>query len=140
MPRALSDDLRMRVIEAVDAGMSRRAAASLFKIAPSTAIGWVSDWHRSGRVEARPLGGDRRSHRVEIYAEEVLTLVDDVPDITLAEVAAHLEDTHGVRFSESVLWRCLDRHGMSYKKNSARQRAGTARRRRAARRLARRSA
>lgn len=136
MPKPLSKDLRVRVIEAVDAGASRRAAAKTFKIAPSTAIKWVSDWRRTGRREAAPLGGDRRSSRIERFADQILTLVDATPDMTLAEIAVHLDEKHGVRFSESVIWRCLDRHAVTYKKNSARQRAGTGRRRRAARRVA----
>ena len=41
MTRPLSDDLRRRVVRAVDNGMSRRGAAKRFGIAPSTAIKWV---------------------------------------------------------------------------------------------------
>ena len=41
MTRPLSDDLRRRVVRAVDDGMSRRGAAKRFGIGPSTAIKWV---------------------------------------------------------------------------------------------------
>ena len=44
MTRPLSDDLRRRVVTAVDDGMSRRGAAKRFGIAPSTAIKWVRTW------------------------------------------------------------------------------------------------
>ena len=45
MAQALSDDLRRRVVAAVmEGGMSRRAAAKRYGIAPSTAIKWVDAW------------------------------------------------------------------------------------------------
>ena len=65
MTRPLSDDLRRRVVRAVDDGMSRRGAAKRFGIAPSTAIKWVRAWQRTGCYRPRSQGGDRRSHRIE---------------------------------------------------------------------------
>ena len=48
MTRPLSNDLRRRVVTAVmEGGMSRRAAAQRFGIAPSTAIKWVDGSTRS---------------------------------------------------------------------------------------------
>ncbi len=41
MTRPLSIDLRERVIDAVDGGMSRRAAAERFGVSISAAIKWV---------------------------------------------------------------------------------------------------
>jgi len=123
MAKALSTDLRERVISAVEGGMTRRAAARRFGVAVSTAIKWVDRWRRTGAVEARPRGGDRRSHRLEAHAVEILSLVEAAPDITLGEIAAHLEREHGLKAAQSSVWRLLDRHGMTVKKNRARQRA-----------------
>lgn len=39
-----------------------------------------------------------------------------MPDVTLAEIAAHLEEVHGVRFSETAVWRQLKCHGVTFKK------------------------
>ena len=61
MTKPLSTDLRERVIGAVDGGMSRRSAAKRFGVAASTAIKWVAQWHRTGDVRPRPMGGDKRS-------------------------------------------------------------------------------
>jgi transposase len=41
MARTYGEDLRGRVIEAVDGGMSRRAVAEWFRVGVSTAIRWV---------------------------------------------------------------------------------------------------
>ena len=42
-------------------------------------------------------------------------------DSTLAEIAAHMEDSHGLRVAQSTIWRLLDRHGLTFKKNRTRQ-------------------
>jgi transposase len=122
MTKPLSSDLRERLIEAVAAGMSRRAAADRFGIAASTAVKWVRRWRDT--EAPRPQGGDKRSDRIEAYAEEILGLVSQTHDITLSEIASHLQRRHGERFAASTVWRFLDRHAMTFKKNRARQRAG----------------
>ena len=116
MTRPLSDDLRRRVVTAVDDGMSRRGAARRFGIAPSTAIKWVRAWRLTGSYRPRPQGGDNRSHRIEARAETVLTLVEETPDVTLAEIAVHLENEHGLRVSQSTVWRFFHRRGITFKK------------------------
>jgi transposase len=123
MTKALSTDLRERLVSAVEGGMTRRSAAKRFGIATSTAIKWVDRWCRTGNVGPRPQGGDRRSHRLEAHAEEILGLIEATPDITLSELAEHLAERHGVKAAQSTIWRLLDRHGMTFKKNRARQRA-----------------
>ena len=126
MALALSDDLRRRVVAAVDNGMSRRAAAVRFGIAPSTAIKWLQQWRRTGSVQPRPRGGDKRSHRLVSHAAEILARIEATPDITLAEIVAHLQQTHGLAVAPGTVWRLLDRHGLSFKKNGARRRAAAA--------------
>jgi len=57
-----------------------------------------------------------RSCRIEAHAEEILALVDGTPDITLSEIALHLDATHGLKVAQSTVWRLLDRHAMTFKK------------------------
>lgn len=137
MTKPLSNDLRARVIDAVAKGASCRAAAERFGIVASTAVKWTRRWRDSGSVAPLRQGGDKRSGRIEAHATEILGLIEARRDITLAEIAAHLEGRYGEHFAPSTIWRCLDRHGQTFKKNGARQRAGTARRGRAACRVAR---
>jgi len=128
------------VIEAVKSGMSRHAAAARFGVSAPTAIRWVDEWRRTGRTQSRPQGGDRRSGRIEAYGAEILHALKLKVDTTLGELVEMLLSRHGQRFASSTIWRFLDRHAMTVKKNGARSRAGQARRRRAARRVDRRAA
>ncbi len=125
MGMSLSNDLRVRVVEAVLAGTSRRRAAARFGVSVSSAIRWVWSWHERGDVRAKPQGGDRRSGRIEAHAEFLLDQVGQTPDVTLAELQALLGE-RGVAVGIGTMWRFLDRHGISFKKNRARRRAGPA--------------
>lgn len=140
MAKTLSEDLRSRVIVAVDSGMSRRAAAARFGVAVASAVRWVREWRTTGASSAKPKGGDQRSHRIEAYRAVILAAIDAQVDITLVELAELLHREHRAAFAPSTIWRFLDRHAITVKKNSARQRAGEIRRRGAAQGVVRQSA
>jgi transposase len=53
MAKTYGEDLRGRVIAAVEGGLSRRAAAERFKVGISTAINWVRAWREDGRGVAK---------------------------------------------------------------------------------------
>ena len=129
MTRTLSQDLRDRVIAVVEGRLSCNAAAERFGIAVSSAVRWIHAWRAEGRATALPQGGDLRSRRIEAYRDVILAAVEAEVDITLVELAERLRSEHGASFAPSTVWRFLDRHGLTFKKNSARQRAGAARRR-----------
>jgi transposase len=132
MARTLSTDLRARVVAAVDGGLSRRAAADRFGIGVATAIRWVRTFRSTGVMSAAPKGGDLRSHRIEAHRDAILSAIANKVDITIVELVDFLAREHGLRVARSTVWRFLNRHGMTFKKNGARQRAGQARRVRAA--------
>ena len=69
MAQYLSADLRIRVIGAVEAGMSRDAAARRFGVSIASAVRWMDEYLRTGRTAPKPRGGDRRSGRVEAQAD-----------------------------------------------------------------------
>ncbi len=125
MGKCLSNDLRVRVVESVLAGSSRRQAAARFGVSVSSAIRWVRRWRDRGEVRARPQGGDRRSGRIEAQAGFLLGQVERSPDVTLAELQAMLGE-RGVAVGIGTLWRFFERRGIGFKKNRARRRAGPA--------------
>ena len=115
MGRPLSNDLRRRVISAVEQGSTTSAAARRFRVGRSTAIDWVACWRKTGRIEARRMGGDRHSHRMEAWAEVILGWIGETPDITLVEMQARLRAKRAPS-AMGTLWRLLDRHAMTVKK------------------------
>jgi transposase len=124
---ALSDDLRERVVRAVvDEGMSRNAAAKRFGVGIASAVRWVARFEATGEISPSPMGGDRRSHRIEAHGEYLLGLNRRQPDLTLLEIQARLIANCDQRFSPSVIWRFFDRHGITYKKRPRTPRSNSA--------------
>jgi len=124
MAKPLSEDLRVRIVAAVNGGMSRRAAAERFGVSAASAVRFAKEWAESGSVTAKPQGGDQRSHRIEAHRDFILSAIEAKPDLTLEEIAALLKSSRGVSFAPSSVWRFLDRHAITFKKNRARRRAG----------------
>jgi len=121
MAKTYGQDLRERVLAAVEAGASRRAAAKRFEVGVSTAIGWVRAWFEEGRNTAKPTGGDPRSHRIEAQRDAILGAIAAQPDIRLAELAAMLERAPTARFAPSRVHRVLVRHRITLQKDGAGQ-------------------
>ena len=126
MAEPLSTDLRKRVVDAVNGGMSRRQAAAHFKVGASSAIRWVAQSLATGDVTPKRQGGDRRSMAIEAQAAFILSLLGPQGDATLAEMRGVLLAA-GHSFSISALSRFFARRGVTLKKVCARDRARSAR-------------
>lgn len=118
MGQPLSMDLRSRLLAAIDGGMSCRAAASRFGVAPSTAIRWQAQRRTTGAFAPKPQGGDTRSHRVEARGAEILALWEARKDISLEELRQTLAGM-GLSVSVAGLHRFFARRGMTRKKRLA---------------------
>jgi transposase len=116
MSKALSLDLRERVIAAIDGGLSCRAAAARFGVSAASAIRWRQLTRKQGDARPGPLGGDRRSGRIEKHADIILALLDAKSDITLAELRAALAE-RGVAVSGASIWRFFERRRITLKKS-----------------------
>jgi transposase len=88
MARALSDDLRVRVVKASSDGLSARQAAARFGVGISTAIRWIAR-ARTGELTARPQGR-RRGSSLDAHETFIVALIEERRDITLHEMAAQL--------------------------------------------------
>lgn len=115
MAKALSSDLRSRVVAAIDGGLSCRQAAERFGVSAASAVRWAALRRRTGEVTARPQGGDRRSRHIETHADLILHLVEEMPDITLTELRTRLTE-HGIGVGLATLWRFFDRRRITFKK------------------------
>lgn len=124
MAKGYSKDLRVRVVSIVEAGESAREAARLLNLGASTTIRWIERWTTTGSVEAKPGTGHCRSP-LEKHKQWLLDLVAAEPDLTLKEICARLRSEKKQTAGIGSMWRFYERHEITYKKNTARRRAGS---------------
>jgi transposase len=117
MPRPYSNDLRARVIEAIEAGASRREAAERYELSPSVVVIWAQRWEETGSVAAKPSGGS--TSPLEEYEEFLMGLIVEQPDLTLDEIVAAV-GRKGIKGRRRAVWRFFERRNISYKKNFVR--------------------
>src|SRR5215203_1682179 len=136
MARAYSHDLRVRVLDAVGAGLSRRKAAARYRIGIAPVIRWAAQVARTGETQAKRQGRPRGS-KLDAHEGFLLALIEERDDLTLAEMQDRLR---GVSVGLGTLWRFFDGRAITWKKDGARRRAGPPRRGGRARSLVRGSA
>ena len=127
MPKPYSQDLRDRVIDAVErGGMSCRAAARRYEISESVAIKWLERYRREGSREPVGHGGHRPSalapHRTFLETARA-----DKPDGTLQDLCNRLWSERGVKADTSMMSRFLRRIGVTLKKRRSSRVNGTVR-------------
>lgn len=128
MPRAYSQDLRDRVIDAVlVGGESRRSAARRFGVSEASAVKWLQRVSRLGDRRCARMGGYRRS-ALEPHREWLLAVIAAEPDLTLAALCEKVTAERGLKSDTGTLSRFFTSQGISFKKKRAAQRAGPARR------------
>jgi transposase len=115
MGKPLSMDLRGRALAAVEAGMSRRAAAGRFGVSVSSVIRWDAQRRATGSFEPKRQGGDMRSRRIGSRHAEVMAAFEEARDQSLEELRVRLAE-RSIAASSSTLSRFFQRHGMTRKK------------------------
>lgn len=124
MAKPYSEDLRERVVAAVEGGLSRRQAAALFDLGISTVVHWVRRFRETGSIAAKPMGGDYRS-RLTGERTWILERIEAEPDLTIEELRDELRE-RGVIVGYGTVWRFFEREDMTFKKKRARGRARAA--------------
>ena len=118
-------ELRMRVIDFVEGGASRRDAAEQFEVSASSAVRWVQRFRDDGTCEPMPRGGG--TSPLEKYSPQILALISARRDLTLNEMVSALHKRR-IPGSRSALSRFFARHGITVKKKPAGGRAQASRR------------
>lgn len=126
MPRPLSNDLRARIVRAVDGGFSRNATAKRYDVSISAVVKLIQQWRATGSYLPRQIGGYRKPVLAD-HADRVSRLVAEKPDLTIAELQHRLAAAD-IKAGASAIARFLVRLGYRYKKNGSRQRTRSARR------------
>lgn len=123
MAAPYSLDLRERVVAAVAAGMSRKRAAAHYQVSHSSAIRWTKRQAETGNPAALPMGG-KKPFTLANEEAWIRARVEEKPDITGRELLAELNQ-RGIEISYYGVWHFVDHVGLSFKKNTARQRTGS---------------
>lgn len=119
-----SDDLRSRVVAAMEAGGSCRDVGAVFGVAPSTAGNWHRQYRRTQSYAPLAIGGDRRSKLLE-EADWIAGRLAEVPDLALTDLRRDLA-LRGTEASYSGVWRMVHWLGLRFKKNDLCDGAGPA--------------
>jgi len=123
---AYSQDLRDRVLRALERGERPAVIARRFEVSRVWVYQVRHRFEDDGLRCSLPQGGHRRS-RVAHLEPQLRGWIKAEPDLTLAQLCERLAE-QGVEIKVSALWHQLNKWGLSFKKNSARQRARTRRR------------
>jgi transposase len=115
MSKALSVDLRVRVLAAVAQGLSHREAGERFAVSASSVSRWRSLAREQGDARPKALGGDRRSGRTDAHKDMILSVLEARPDITIEELRRTLSDRKLV-IGYGTIRRFFARHAITRKK------------------------
>ena len=115
MPKAYSNDLRLRVVAAMRRGETCRAVAARFDIAPSTAANRFSRFRESGSTAPAKIGG-YLAPALAPHESWVRDQVRKCPGITVRELTRRVNESLGLAISRNAVWRFLKRCGLSFKK------------------------
>ena len=115
MSKALSLDLRVRVLAAVAQGQTHREAAERFGVSAASVSRWRTREREQGDARPKALGGDRRSGRIEAHHDAIVAALGPDGDRTIEEVRRVLAE-QGLTFGFGTLHRFFQRNGITRKK------------------------
>ena len=114
--KAYSQDLRERIVRAVEGGMPKAEAARIYQVGLSTVKRYLTQWRREHHLRHKVSPGrPARISRAEYPALEAQ--LGATPDATLAEHCAAWEASGGVRPSVSAMQRTIARLDWPLKKS-----------------------
>ena len=118
MTRAISQDLRERVVAAVRAGSTCRLAATRFGVSVSSVVKWGQREARTGSVAPGQVGGHRKPV-LGPHHDWLMARVAATPEVTVMALRDELR-TLGIQVSHDTVWRYLRGAGLSFKKKRSR--------------------
>ena len=114
--QAYSEDLRARVLGAIDTGMAARSAARLFRVSVSYIYKALIRRRRTGETTASWRRGHRPRKLNPAQEAALAAHIEANPDLTLKALQVWLLAEHGVRVSNGAMWSAVARLGLSFKK------------------------
>jgi|SRR5579875_1531088 transposase len=116
--KAYSQDLRERVLGAIDQGKTRKEVVELFDVSLSTVKRYLKQRSQMGHVRPKKIPG-RPSIKQASLQEKILKHLEANPDATLAEHCVLWEEESGIKISIMTMSRAIDASGWTRKKNDS---------------------
>jgi len=113
--KAYSQDLRQRVLRAVDAGQTQTEIAKTFAVSPATIKRYLKRRRETGQVLAKAIPG-RPAKKGAALEAGLLTQLEAHPDATLEEHARLWQAAHGLLVSRDSIRRAIAQLGWTRKK------------------------
>jgi transposase len=112
--RAYSEDLRKKIVAAIERGMSKAQAARLFDVSLSSVKRYSRTARQGGSLEPRKSPG--RPHKIDDKAQLLLEKdVEERPAATVTQRRHFLEHVSGRTLSDSTVRRLMKRMGFTQK-------------------------
>ena len=121
--QSYSQDLRDRVLWVLERGERPTAIARRLEVSRVWVYQVDARKRATGSRSSFPIGGHRRSRIADMEAT-LRAWIAKEPDLALAEICERLAE-RGVSTKVGALWHQLNKWGLTFKKNPARQRART---------------
>ena len=117
MSKAYSDDLRSRIVRAVEEeGMSQPQVAGRFAVSLASVKRYLHQWRTSGTLAVRPHPGRLRAIPSAEHGRLAALFTAD-PDARLADYCGRWQEQTGVTVSASTMCRAQQRLGWTVKKS-----------------------
>ncbi len=117
MTAPLSQDLRRRLVRAVEGGSSAREAAARFEVSASAAIKLMQRVRKTGSTAPGKIGGYREP-LLAGHEQRLRALTESRKGITLAEIRRELIASGAPSVSLTTIWSTLRRLGLTHKKRA----------------------
>jgi transposase len=104
--RAYSQDLRKRIIVAIEQGKTRKEVARLFNVSLSTVKRYIRQWRELGHLRPRPISG-RPSKKLALLPARLLAQLEASPHATLKEHCQQWEAQEGIKVSVTTMSRAI---------------------------------
>ena len=106
--KAYSEDLRLKVLGAVDRGMDRKEVAEVFGVSMPSIKRWLKRRRETGTVEASAIPGPP-ARKGAMLEEWLPTQLEGNPDLTLEEHCEAFKEDLGVKVSRATMCRRIAR-------------------------------
>src|SRR6478672_1600615 len=113
--KAYAEDLRSRIVAAVDGGMPRSEAARVFGVGRATVKRYLALRRETGKLAPRPRCGPPPT-KTAALRQALPDRLATAPDATLMEHCTWYEQLAGVRVSGPTMSRLIGRLGWTRKK------------------------